>query len=530
MDTAILVGRKNMKLDHNPYIWQRVNPETFVGRENVLNDICGDLTGGKSVGLVGGRKIGKTTLIRKLQALLAERSKNAGVVPVYLDVLGVPSPFNQPAFYHALVSEIGSGIASAADRLGGACCDFPHRETGIDYGSFKMGLSKLLQDIALKKGYKLVIMIDEVEPIIASEWGPGFFSNWRSLISNTPEISPHVSVLFSGAKEMSTLAEDVGSPLANVLTVRSLGPLTWRALRQLALEPTKGHLPISVAREVFRASGGHPFLAQYLLHHICEFDLSESSARLAEACDRFLNSDAGQFVNWWRRHFSRDERTVYINLKQSGVRMDLSDVAVLIGGEKAVDGVETLNNFGVVRTTPKNLLHLNGTLFLEWVTRFSVADQAASVFDQSIYDRLLPLDPEIAKKYAAAWAIYNTNLDNYSGAVGEIRDVLTLTLHFLAPDSQVQLENWYTPEKDGNGNELKTPTRRQRVEFILRNGSKAAKGLQDQFSLFDALTERLGKTVSQAYSEASAKTHKTATRDQAWRCLKQLDSVLAQLL
>src|SRR5208282_1844717 len=146
---------------------------------------------------------------------------------------------------------------------------------------------------------RMVVLIDEVEPVVATSWGRGFFGNWRYLLSNDPDTSPYLSVLFSGAKEMTALADDVGSPIANILTVRQLRPLTWAAIQELANNPTGGLIPPGVVRKIFVSTGGHPYLAQYLLHHICEFDLNDAAEHLAEAEERFLQAEQGQFVNWW---------------------------------------------------------------------------------------------------------------------------------------------------------------------------------------------------------------------------------------
>jgi hypothetical protein len=49
-------------------------------------------------------------------------------------------------------------------------------------------------------------------------------------------------------------------------------------------------------------------------------------------------------------------------------------------------------------------------------------------------------------------------------------------------------------------------------------------------NLFDTLIEQLSNVAANGYSSASARTHNGATHEQAWKCLKQLDSILAQLL
>jgi hypothetical protein len=135
---------------------------------------------------------------------------------------------------------------------------------------------------------------------------------------------------------------------------------------------------------------------------------------------------------------------------------------------------------------------------------------------------------QLAGRYVAAWKILKSELQDYSGAVGPIRDVLTHLLHTLAPNEAVESEPGYTPEKGQD-----KPTRKQRTRFIMKQHGKktdVAKALENDMGLFDTLTDQLARSVGEAYRHASGRTHAGATYEQAWRCLKQLDSILAQLL
>jgi len=138
----------------------------------------------------------------------------------------------------------------------------------------------------------------------------------------------------------------------------------------------------------------------------------------------------------------------------------------------------------------------------------------------------------LAERYLSAWAILRVELPNYSGAVSEVRDVLTQVLHKLAPDEDVKKQHNYQPERDSHGNPLPTPTRRQRTQYVLqqREGTLKVGQLEKEMEFLETLLEQLPASVKIAYDHASNRTHTGATYEQAWRCLKQLDSVLAQLL
>src|SRR6266403_631451 len=117
---------------------------------------------------------------------------------------------------------------------------------------------------------------------------------------------------------------------------------------------------------------------------------------------------------------------------------------MLLPGTAALAATSCLWTYGVVRRYRQTGYKTNGSMFKEWVVlNVSSAAPTAGVYDQGIYEKLLQLDPDIAKKYLASWTIQNTVLDNYSGAVSEMRDVITLTIHRLAPDAEVMADRAY---------------------------------------------------------------------------------------
>jgi hypothetical protein len=148
--------------------------------------------------------------------------------------------------------------------------------------------------------------------------------------------------------------------------------------------------------------------------------------------------------------------------------------------------------------------------------------------DPQIYERLLKLNKQYADKYASAWSILKTELPNYSGAVGEIRDTVTLVLHHLAPDGDVIGAAGFKLEAGET-----RPTRRQRTRFIALKQARSkevAKALANDVELLEFQYLLLEKSLTTAYGIASSLTHTTSTRDLAYQSLKQGDSILAQLL
>ena len=133
---------------------------------------------------------------------------------------------------------------------------------------------------------------------------------------------------------------------------------------------------------------------------------------------------------------------------------------------------------------------------------------------------------ELRDKYLSAWAIYSTEMPNYSEAVSEMRDTITLILHKLAPDSAVEGQPGFQYEAG-----LSKPSRRQRVNYIFgARGKEQGKSVASDDELLETLASQVAVSLTSTYSTASALTHTTATRPLAYRALKQGESILAQLL
>lgn len=530
-----------MRIAPNPYQWNRINLDVFYGRKQLLDDVITELQRGYSHAIVGGRKMGKTTLLRKIEQVLTTEIKSsvsAGslMLPVYIDMLSFSSPLTAKAIYVDIVRQLdrklkeigllGKSYPSAVPVFG----EFPREENR----AFTKIVKKYIEEIHEQCFFRIGVLIDEIEPITVTEWGDGFFGNWRHLLSNEPDVSSYISIVLAGAKEMFHIAKDIGSPLANILTWQELSLFSKKDTDDLVNTPTQALLPDSVSGKIFSWTGGHPFLIQYLMHHICEYDTDEAEVRLREARRLFQTKQDAQFRNWWFEKFNDEDRRCYAFLAGSRKVMPKRNLIDLFGDMQANNSLSVLCHTGVANKSQKREHYkVAGTMFKEWFQTHGIHSASLSAYDKDIYKKLQVLSPEIASRYVSAWAIQAAELPNYSGAVSEIREVITKVLHKLAPDDKVKAQPGYKPELDKYKNPLKKPTRKQRTRFIMKNRgkkTKKAKPIEAEMELLETFMEQLSKVVGIGYDHASARTHTSATCEQAWKCLKQLDSILAQLL
>ena len=509
----------------NPYVWNAIDPDMCYGRDTLLHDLTSGLVGCPrySFGLAGGRRMGKTTVLRRVQRDLLARTDewNAGqllVIPIYVDGLALPRPLTENDIWELLLRQLPPSLLGTSHTL-----EKP------DFEVFKRTLLTAFRDI--EEQPRVVIMFDEIEHILACDPDRAFFSHCRALLSNTPDLSDCITAVFAGARELDELRRDVGSPLKDILEWRNLHALTYEDACRLMQEPIGRRWDCEFLARTYRETGGHPMLLQYVMQHVCKlwsdaYDSDSMVQLIEQATEKFARERQWQFTQWWARYCSRNARRVYARIFDSRGNLELQVIVNEFGLDEANDAVELLQHVGLVEKRDDGLSFCCiGDMFRKWYARYGVLDDAPrrdSLHDSELYARLVEIRKELGDKYLSAWRIYQAEMPNYSGAVGELRDTLTLLLEIVAPMKRVQSEAGFRLEQ---GQER--PTRRQRVRYAARVHS--GEHVKEIASDYD-LVEQLSTVVTRSYGRASGQTHTTATREQAYRALKQWESIFAQLI
>lgn len=510
----------------NPYVWNAVDPDLCYGRDTLLHDLRSGLAESPrySFGLAGGRRIGKTTLLRRVQRDLQSRLeewREGGllVILIYVDGLTLPRPLAERDLWELLFRELESVFPDSSHRL-------PHP----DFDGFKSAVLSLFRD--LEEQPRVVVMFDEVEPVIVCDWANAFLSHWRALLSNTPGLSEYFTAVFAGARELDALRRDIGSPLKDILEWRSLRCLTYGDACRLMQEPIEQQWDRPFLECVHRETGGHPMLLQYVMQRVCQQWPDALTRRspeqlVQEAVERFARERGWQFGEWWARYCSPLAQRVYARLYDDGGVVPLCSLVQQFGLEQANDAVEVLQHVGLVAEEEDGLaFSCSGDMFRRWYDRYGTLTNAP-VHDPEMYARLAEVEPDLAAKYLSAWRIFQAEMPNYSGAVGELRDLLTLLLHNIAPIECVQAEVGFQLVQGQS-----RPTRRQRVHYAARrrHSRDRSSEIASDVDLVETLSARIAQVAADVYGHTSGLTHTTATREQAYQALKQWESIFAQLL
>lgn len=263
----------------------RIRLETFVGRATELQTIARMQAAARSWALRGGRRLGKTMLLRHVEA-----HPPPGVVIVYVDKQALPDFAGSEAFFEHMrdrtVAEMQNGAESrrGLDGLIGA-------------------VERLMAD-----GTNWCLMLDETEALARQPWGGTALENLRHVVSNS-DVAGAASIGLAGGIDLDRQVESAGSSILNVCRMIDLAPLAAGEIAALvSLHASwESH---DVASSVFGLSGGHPYLAQRLLEERESRDLSDQV--LAE-----IQEDAARLVESNMRHLSERVRIALVAAVQS---------------------------------------------------------------------------------------------------------------------------------------------------------------------------------------------------------------------
>lgn len=505
----------------NPYRWNQINLDLIYGRDGLMSEMLQSLpsVNGDSFGITGARRMGKTTLLRAVERDLLSgieiwRDSGTTLVSIYLDGLSLPRPLTAEYLWGHIYGKMINKLADYS---------LPN-SAGLEFSDF-VEKSALLLD-AQETVPKIIVIFDEIEHIIVNDWASAFFAHWRALLSNYPNMSGYFSAVFSGAIEMAALQHDIGSPLMDILQWRSLRSLTIEDTRKLACEPCK----ISVSDETIQLlhleTGGHPMIIQYALQKTINSASKIIGEDIINSLKDFEDNRYWQFGEWWTKYCDAASQLVYAALPDIGEQKKVSEFAEELGGYAASKAFEILQHVGIAElNSEKNSIGRRGKMFSRWQKKHGGIAQTGS-YDSELAILLASLDSKFREKYVSAWAIYGQDMPNYSGAVSEMRDLVTLTLHAVAPTEAVEAQPGFKFDA-----EQTKPTRRQRVMFLFgKEKGEQGKAVAGDDELLEMYSVKLSGVLSKAYANASALTHTTASRPLAYQSLKQGESILAQLL
>jgi hypothetical protein len=248
--------------------------EDFFGRRAMVTEIATRLReGSRHVGLFGLRKIGKTSLLYRLNSVL----KNGNIAySAHVDVERIDA-INPRAEY--LVWSLGEAIYDAHRQIRkvdgllllgkyGLYSSIEHPDVVFELFDHDIRL------ILAKISRRIVLMFDEIELLSpkapGSLWGDGFVRIWRLLRGLDQQFPNRLSYFVTGTNPSVFEVNHVGgleNPVYNYFSVEYLRPLVEDDVENL-LTGLGTRIGLSWNSEavsrVFKSTGGHPALVRAL--------------------------------------------------------------------------------------------------------------------------------------------------------------------------------------------------------------------------------------------------------------------------
>lgn len=259
--------------DRNPLL----SPDLFVGRDRLLNQVTRLLRHGQSTVLIGGRRAGKTTLVRQLTSYAMERAA------VFTDISGWDWTTEQTAL---------GGLLSAVTGNPKTIWNQATRADVID---------------ALDSVRPLTLAIDEADVALRHPWGPSFYSFLRWL--DDTYLRGDISILLAGGPVLTLFKDpdDRGSPPLNTAKPTFIDSLDRAAVARLT-----DLVPDAELSEIMDLGGGQAWLTTLLLAEIWD------GASLEDATDTVLDQVRGTFMVW-QQQLGEDGRELLRILPPAGL-------------------------------------------------------------------------------------------------------------------------------------------------------------------------------------------------------------------
>jgi hypothetical protein len=315
----------------SPFVTAGPVPENmFFGRENEIRTIVQTIQN-NSMAIVGGRRIGKTSTLQKVEKLLS-RSSN-GYRILYMNCQDIS---NYEEFFRSI----------NVDWQPSAPID--------DFSpiSFKEYI------IRLRVGKEpVVVILDETDRILQYDVDNDekLFKVFRGLSEEG-----HCQFLFSGERILSMQMRDSRSPLfnfCNILPLRYLEPKDAEQLitQPMALMNVELQRPSELIEQIINVSSCHPRMVQYICHQLIQ-RISQEGTRIVRLDDLHEVTTSGTFYNVYIETIWAQARplerliTLIILQRQDQTEREMSasdKTAVIVEGLTSTEIRQELNNLGI---------------------------------------------------------------------------------------------------------------------------------------------------------------------------------------
>lgn len=365
--------------DANPYNYNLpVEPAMFFGRDADVAALAQKLTGapGDSIALVGGRRMGKTSMLEALRRALEVPAADMLALPILLDLSGEGLDSADDLF--RLVAE------QARDALAPDLALPP-----IDPALFGPGQPPAPAFRRLLEGWgraalarrgarlRLILLLDECEEIVEQPWAADLHTALRALLVGQ-STRALLKVVMAGSHRFLTQVRQRGSPLWNVLVYHMLAVLGDTAARALLSAPAAGHFAEPAVAAILEQSGGQPFLTQYLAYQLWSLAPDRATPEAARQAAAAFQRERHDFADW-ADGLGVEGLRVYAALAEAGALSEAELRARLPAQANLPQLLDALCYHGVAAVASGGArFQVAGAMFRDWFAANSPAPRQAS--------------------------------------------------------------------------------------------------------------------------------------------------------
>jgi hypothetical protein len=400
-----------MRVPHSyPFDGYRVaitDPDAFFGRDELLRLIRSSPFTVRV--LLGGRRVGKTSLLRALEWHCLDRGNKweRRPFPVFIN-FELEQPEGVDNLRYILIARLREAIArwegvswtglrrtyaEFLAQVAGAEATVgflklkvinPAYERRLNHEQFRHALTESIKELREKHDFEGVCYaLDEAEFVVRKPWANDAWSYIRGLKDSDIAIKPFLGVVLAGYRRLREYQQAVGSPLLNIAEVNWLGPLkTSDVVRLVRWRAEVESLSVSDADcdWILEWAGCHAYLTQQAVNLVLD-----RQGECAEALvDALLGLHHKDFSAWWNVGDGLDgmsslDREVYRvvtarpDLSRSGIARATSSSLMRV--RQALD---LLVGTGVLRRADDDSTRLlpGSRLFQLWVAQMSDSAEA----------------------------------------------------------------------------------------------------------------------------------------------------------
>jgi AAA+ ATPase superfamily predicted ATPase len=358
----------------NPYeITKAVtDPSKFFGRWDLVKRFVDGLTASQqsSYAVYGGRRAGKTSLMRMVQNRLQQRltaDERPIVVPLFMD-MELDPPTSPANFFERLLNRLAKWESDMMGSINDLAVIDPNSPALSFAEAFKEHYRRVEPELG---GVKLAILVDESEKLHRPSWSRELESNLRGLLSNVSGVSGNIGLIMTGSTNFyqDMAAKQDGSPLRNILEEEvMLPPCSEGGVRELIEKPSGGVLSSNVVNAVLQLAGGHLFLVQYLMRELWKNGLENATVDSAFEVALDFSAKRRDYESWLTAIGGQGEK-VYALLTSQKEPLSRDEISKQTGMDRLStrEALDTLVFHNIIDSKDRKYF-CRGEMFRSWYT------------------------------------------------------------------------------------------------------------------------------------------------------------------